>query len=89
MGRVISGREIMLFIAKFGLWNAYLETNIHLEDSIEFRRLGDKYDGFDEISYVLHNNGKYEIEVWTNPEPGKDGQWELMQIGDIFDEVNV
>ena len=89
MEQRISGREIVLFITMFKLWDAYLDTDIHNVDGIEFRKFGNKHDGFDEISYTLYENGKYEIEIWINPESGKDGSWDLVQFGNIFEEVNV
>lgn len=86
MEQRITGREIMLFITMFRLWDAYLETAIHVGDGVELRAPG---FGCDECSYTLYSNGKYEIEAWVLEKEGEEGHWELVQIGNIFDEVNV
>ncbi len=83
MEQQITGREIMLFITMFRLWDAYLETDIHMAGAFELRAPG---FGCDECSYTLYNNGQYEIEGWIDPEPGNDGEWELILSGDIFKE---
>lgn len=84
MEKQITGREIMLFITIFRLWDAYLETDIHVDNGLELRAPG---YGRDECSYTLYNNGKYEIEAWVPEED--EGNWELVQIGNIFDEVKI
>ena len=81
MSQQISGREIMLFITMFRLWDAYLETNIHTAGGFELRAPG---FGCDECSYTLFNNGQYEIEAWVQEKEDDDGHWELVQTGDIF-----
>ena len=103
MEQQISGREIMLFITMFKLWDAYVEADNHPAGSLELRSPG---FGCDECSYTLYNNGQYEIEAWVPEEdescklynngqyeiwvPEEDkGNWELVQLGSIFDEVNV
>ena len=84
----ISGREITLFIAMFNLWDAWITTE-GLPDigGIEFRKRGSEFDGYDEISYALHVNGKYDVEVWIDPEEDMDGYWEQVQTGDIWEDV--
>ena len=84
MEQRISGREIIMFIAMFGLWDAWITTDGLPEGGIEFRKRGSKFDGYDEISYGLHANGKYDIEVWIEPGKEIDGRWEQVQTGDIF-----
>lgn len=85
MEQRISGREIMLFITMFKLWDAYLETDIHsVDNEIELRAPG---YGCDECSYTLYANGKYEIEAWVPEED--EGSWELVRLGNIFDEVKM
>lgn len=83
MGRVISVREIMLFIAKFGLWNAYLESSDAgvIPGGIGLRVYAE--DG-QEYSYVLFCDGSYEIEVWRDP--NEEGIWTLIKSGNIFEE---
>ena len=90
MEQRISGREIMLFITMFRLWDAYLETDIHVNNGLELRAPG---YGCDECSYTLYNNGKYEIEAWVidgmSTGETTEGHWELVQLGNIFEEANV
>ncbi len=54
MKRKISGIELMLFLTRFRLWDAYLEGCSTIVDGIEFRMPG---YGCDECSYTLHKNG--------------------------------
>lgn len=86
MEQRISGREIMLFITMFRLWDAYLETSIHVDNGLELRAPG---YGCDECSYTLYNNGKYEIEAWVPDTEAEEGHWELVRLGNIFDEVKM
>ena len=86
MEQQITGREIALFITMLRLWDAYLETDIHTAGAFELRSPG---FGCDECSYTLFNNGQYEIEAWVQEKEDDDGRWELVQTGDIFEEVNV
>ena len=86
----ISGREIVLFIAKFRLWDAYIETSVQVNNGIELRAVDNRY-GCDETSYTLYSNGKYEIEVWVAKDDTLmnevgEGEWELVDSGDIFKE---
>lgn len=80
MEPTITGREIMLFIAKFRLWDAYLDTNLD-GDYIDLRAPG---YGCDECSFTLWANGKYTIEAWVD-EDGHPG-WEDVEQGDIYAE---
>lgn len=71
MEQRITGREIALFIAKFRLWDAYLDTDIDL--------CAPGY-GCDECSYTLLPNGFYDIEAWVS-----DDHWKRVELGNIFD----
>lgn len=84
MEQVISGREIMLFISRFRLWDAYLETDTGITDGgFELRAPG---YGCVESSFALYKNGKYEIEAWVEDKKNPDNStWELVEQGDIFD----
>ena len=84
MEQVISGREIMLFIMRFRLWDAYLDTDAIIpKGGIDLR--APRY-GCDECSFALYKNGKYEIEAWVEDEKNPDNStWELVEQGDIFD----
>lgn len=84
MEQRINGRTITFFIAMFDLWDAWVTTDGLPDGGIEFRKRGSEFDGYDEISYGLHANGKYDIEVWADPGEGVDGDWEHVQTGDIF-----
>ena len=72
----ITGREIALFIAKFRLWDAYLDTDLD-GDCIDLRAPG---YGCDECSYTLLPNGLYDIEAWIS-----DDHWKRIEFGNIFD----
>ena len=76
MEQKITGREIALFIAKFRLWDAYLDTDID-SDCIDLRAPG---YGCNECSYTLLLNGLYDIEAWV------DDHWERVASGDIYEE---
>ena len=86
MEQKISGREIMLFITMFRLWDAYLDDD---DGAIDLRAPG---YGCDECSYTLYKNGKYEIEAWVvdkmSTGEATEGHWEFVQKGDIFDKVD-
>lgn len=88
MEQRVTGREIILFITMFRLWDAYLEgdeAGLIPGGGISLRTSG---FGCDICTYTLYTNGKYEIQAWV-PENGEEGDWELVQLGNIFDEVNV
>ena len=85
MEQRITGREIMLFILRFDLVNAYLETECTATDgSFELRAPG---YGCNECSYVLRPNGDYLVEAWLPDEKNEDGElgvWQQVSIGNIF-----
>lgn len=80
----ITGREVMMFIAKFRLWDATLDTDLD-GDCIDFRTTG---YGCNECSYELFPNGLYTIDVWVEGEREED-HWERIETGDIFELDNV
>lgn len=73
----ITGREIALFIAKFRLWDAYLDTDLDGE-CIDLRAPG---YGCNECSYELFPNGLYTIDAWVD-----EDHWERVEQGDIYAE---
>ena len=88
MEQKITGRTITFFIAMFDLWDAYLEgdeAGIIPGGGISLRTSG---FGCDICTYTLYTNGKYEIQVWVS-EKGEEGDWEIVKLGNIFEEVNV
>lgn len=78
MEQKITGREIVLFIAKFRLWDAYLATGIDC-DCIDLRTTG---YGCNVCSYTLYSNGKYAIDAWNE----ETEDWEEVETGDIYEE---
>lgn len=74
----ITGREIALFIAKFRLWDAYLNTDLD-GDCIDLRAPG---YGCNECSYALFSNGKYTIDAWNE----ETENWEEIEQGNIYTE---
>lgn len=76
----ITGREIMMFIAKFRLWDATLDTDLD-GDCIDFRAPG---YGCNECSYSLFSNGLYVIDAWVEKEH-EENHWERINAGDIFE----
>lgn len=81
MEQKITGREIALFIAKFRLWDAYLDTDIDPCDGncIDLRAPG---YGCNECSYALFGNGEYTIDAWDE----ETEEWETVKTGDIYEE---
>ena len=80
MEQKITGREVMMFIAKFSLWDATLDTDLD-GNCIDFRRPG---YGCNECSYSLFSNGIYVIDAWVEEEHEED-HWERVGRGDIFE----
>ena len=80
MEHKITGREVMIFIAKFRLWDATLDTDLD-GNCIDFRAPG---YGCNECSYCLFSNGLYVIDVWVEEEH-EENHWERIERGDIFD----
>ena len=76
MEHKITGREVLMFIAKFRLWDATLDTDLD-GDCIDFRAPG---YGCNECSYCLFSNGVYVIDAWV-----EEKHWERVERGDIFD----
>lgn len=74
----ITGREIALFIAKFRLWDAYLDADLD-GDCIDLRTTG---YGCNVYSYALFSNGKYTIDMWNE----ETEDWEEIEQGDIYEE---
>ena len=85
MEQRITGREIILFIIRFNLSDAYLENVCTATDgSFELRAPG---YGYDECSYVLHANGDYLVEAWLPDEKNEydeAGVWQQVDIGNVF-----
>lgn len=80
MEQKITGREVMMFIAKFRLWDATLDTDFD-GNCIDFYAPG---YGCNECSYCLFSNGHYMIDVWVEGEREED-HWERIETGDIFE----
>ncbi len=86
MDQRITGREIIAFIAKFRLWDAYLEGDE--AGTIPGGGIGLRAPGWgcDECEFTLYANGEYEVHAWVS-ESDEEGDWRLVTNGDIFKEV--
>ena len=82
MEQQITGREVMMFITKFRLWDATRIIGTYLEDLdgtwIDFRMPG---YGCNECRYALFSSGLYIIDAWVEEE----NRWERIETGDIFE----